>query len=1640
MIRNPKALKAIALFFLVNILVHTFGPALLYAESGPVAPEYVTFASAGYDNMVHPLTGDFNYNAPLFEIPGPSGNYAVNIFYSAGIKPDQDASWVGLGWNINAGAINRYVNGFADDIHKATYTVTDTWQSSTPTDYGIDFPLGTSLSSTGIPSGASLPVNTSNQKYFTNPLDAGTGYMFGSLHGYGLSSEASSLKAYDCYASNDPTKSLVSNPDPEKVMAGSFPAYDIYSVSAQGYGGIIEPVVLEDGSLVRRKITTGANVDKVFLENKTFTQSKQQFRFKGDFSNSFKVTPNNFGIVSNVPSFTAGGNGLGYTYTGPDALVGFNTSNFRLAGSQHVEYFTNSEIVSGTAKSTGFINYQGLADGSRNNLSYSIEGGQTRAYDVSKQTGGFSITSSDGQTYHYALPVYTYNNYKESTSSGKTFGRTKRSITNYQAHAYTWLLTSITGPDFVDRNNNGYADELDFGSWVNFSYGKWADNYIFRSPYTGTSTDVDGSQTYSFGRKELYYLDAIYTRSHTALFAKNWSRYDGKSTTDTINGGGSSTSVSSLKLDAVYLYENDGLKSALALTKAWNTIQAVKALYSNSIIDYNDLSNLSSSYSSTNNSKIKKVSFTYDYSLCDKTPNSFDTGTPSTKLGKLSLKQIDYAGRNNVQEMPPLVFTYDLVSPQTSSSTNILLTTISGRNAQIDILNNASGFITGDMVKFTSGGTIYYATLVKAIPSTTKYEVIFLGPIYPSSGGGTLNGTLTQTKNPPYTNNAAGNTDFYDIWGYFKSDFRGTAASQNNTRMATSISASGMDAWSLRRVKTQAGALLDVTYEADSYTSSEVGRGIVFNMSDLVGYKGRDSVYYYSSNYNLADANGSEYKLYFADPDTANVLNYFTVGEKIKLATFAAYQNPSGSGSFAQYGEATENAPVILAKGWESGRGNYLRIKFYGNPPAEPSHETNNLFRYGYHGSAHTVEAAYASYKMLHYGSIIIVENNPLRYGGGLRVKATKVSENANDFFENRYEYSVPVTGITSGSTAFEPTGYDGLKFNYSIKLSNSSNPIYSYTNFATEYQKYYDRYLHKAASLMNIARELPVPNVLYEFVTVREYGNNKLGPKHNRYQYQVFRDDMVQYEVLHSNTTGTGNLIATVKYTDYTARLGSLLSLTTLDKYDRIISEISYTYDDGTNIPNNQGVLEQVFNEQRVFNQGTGSEHHKALMSVKSKYPSVLLSATTKESLKGTTETNTSKAFDFYSGQVTEASFTDIYNNTFKTKSIPAYTKYSSMGLRVHTNTNKHMISSAAGMYTFRINAGTGAVIDTFYCKIQTWSNSWTRRSFNSVGSYYSDATSSGIWRPYESWSWNSPNLKNNGAYNNFIDYNFAGSQSAGWQMNGNKSKYDPFSRCIEDLGSSCCGNSNYLSAKYGYDLSLPLIDNSNSKFSEITFSGAEDLNTDTTYGSLSYFGGEVGKGTGAQDATIAHTGTYSLRVNQGENGFIYKTLIDTNNIERGKDYRANVWIYDNGNTTAKLYYEIQNTSGSVVSGSPSGFINLATATTIVKAGKWKLLSLAINIPGSVSTGNLLVIGCKNDVSGAPSAYFDDLRFYPLDYPVICNVYDVKTKQLTHTFDKDHFYMRYAYDEAGRVIGTYKETINGEITLNESKINYPNN
>ena len=112
-IRKSKSAKIISLSLLCSFACQMVAPLQSYAlTSGPAQPETEGFMPVDATNMVSPFTGDFSYNIPLMEI----GGYPINLGYQSGVTMEQEATWTGLGWNVNIGSITRQMRGVPDEF------------------------------------------------------------------------------------------------------------------------------------------------------------------------------------------------------------------------------------------------------------------------------------------------------------------------------------------------------------------------------------------------------------------------------------------------------------------------------------------------------------------------------------------------------------------------------------------------------------------------------------------------------------------------------------------------------------------------------------------------------------------------------------------------------------------------------------------------------------------------------------------------------------------------------------------------------------------------------------------------------------------------------------------------------------------------------------------------------------------------------------------------------------------------------------------------------------------------------------------------------------------------------------------------------------------------------------------------------------------------------------------------------------------------------------------------------------------------------------------------------------------------------------------------------------------------------------
>lgn len=144
-IRRSRYTKAFMAFVGVNMLSQIVLPtAAMALTSGASSPEFSSFEPVATTNMVNDFTGDFTYNLPVLSVPGPDGGgYSMSLSYHSGASPEEEASWVGFGWTLNPGAINRNKRGYADDFNDVDVIkynkVKPNWTSGSSFNFNMEY-------------------------------------------------------------------------------------------------------------------------------------------------------------------------------------------------------------------------------------------------------------------------------------------------------------------------------------------------------------------------------------------------------------------------------------------------------------------------------------------------------------------------------------------------------------------------------------------------------------------------------------------------------------------------------------------------------------------------------------------------------------------------------------------------------------------------------------------------------------------------------------------------------------------------------------------------------------------------------------------------------------------------------------------------------------------------------------------------------------------------------------------------------------------------------------------------------------------------------------------------------------------------------------------------------------------------------------------------------------------------------------------------------------------------------------------------------------------------------------------------------------------------------------------------------------
>lgn len=1393
---------------LAVLLLFTANPAF---AQGPVQPEAMQFEPVDVTDVVNLATGDFVYTIPIMSVPGPEGDYPVVLSYHSGVGPNQPATWIGLGWTLNPGAVNRTLSGYPDD-YKGDKIKT-VYQASSQSSYALNLgagwgPIGVNMSyshhSGMVGVNGMLNVSRSfgdsgfgiggSASFGTGGFSANSNLSGSRLSGSGgaLTSGALSVGTSGVGLSGGATNGRISagasagrNGISSNLNINSVGA----SLSSSGLGGNFSVAGMGFSSV------TTAGSGNIEAQSRGITiplpgdfwvslgYSRWKWRLNEEHSeNSYGVlyqvdnpsstTKNERHATENelFPSYDAyqvsaqGMSGsfipvLDHAYVLIDELAndkkGKLDRDWDPSPSQNYDFGSNYDDFG-----FRFLDDTGLNFTNKDALHYGFGYDQfsTTEYSSKKiepyiasngKIIGFKMTSIDGMIYEFKQPVYNIYQYTESKINDGGTNLTSWNSLNGD-FATSWLLTEIKGPDYVDRDSDGQADNGDWGYWVSFEYD-FLDMNIWRTPYTGhTQGSTEDQEQFTFGIREVYYLSSIETQTHKAVFE----------TANSANGNNANVSLTS------YDFEQD-----LANTSTTHTFQF-----------FGDLEWIEEKAAGTTD---VIFSVTDNFTFPGNEPPA-GAGCPGYIFRQFTADGA--SGTNNVD------FSYDPSTGFTSvtvSSTTCTELTYTDSDAEVPIAD----FIETTISTHQKLDAVKLYNKSDLVNEITKSEFTYDYSLRNNSPGAS-NGALTLKEvhrfgqsgafaSPPYRfsyahNQANGdglnpnyNVEGYDFWGSYKDLPLNPTGDIDRNTIQEQGEADLTAAWSLTRIETPTGSEVDIEYESDDF----------FRIND--SYFFTDAKVF---TINTVSSSGSTLHL---TSISSGELDGFYAGVILEKHEYS--YTHAGGGSTAP-GEEGGGSGIVE---------NITDYNEIGEFLIEVVNETSNTVQINASPTFKTSDANNTySYTFLAVPTKI--------FGGGSRVKSVTTT-NGNEELRTLYLYKNGLA--SSGVTASLPADY--VELDASTILTGYSDLEERYKSIFLDHHSSYGR---------------PSPGVIYSKVQVMNVDENN-EPVSGFSEYEFYTSSDYPYLPNNSNTH--------FYIYDYSGIYGKPKSITYFEQYEEDgsdkfrplkRSETLYTFSDqledkakiylsesttNTDDARLLGITQHkhiskiektagVFREKKiertfynVFNTGQVEQEY---------FYSTSGSGTPNRELRSKTKTI---GYDSQSGiPIVSVSQLSTNSEVAIAKTTPAWWKYSGMK-------DKNMLSQTFESRTYRtslsIDNDANLLAYTFpdsevkQAEITTWSNSWPGQTDpvwrkNDTYMYVTDQT-------YQAF----PTADLTSTSNSYPDV----TSTFPWQKTSNIVSYDQYGHATETVNE----DGTYQTVKYNSGNTLVLAVASNARSSEVAY-----------------------------------------------------------------------------------------------------------------------------------------------------------------------------------------------------------------------------
>ncbi|MDD7886034.1 hypothetical protein [Flavivirga sp. 57AJ16] len=1644
-------LKPITIFGFIIILIISSIATKLYAQ-GPNAPEAASFEPIDATDMVNLSTGDFTYVLPIINVPSPEGGYPLALAYHAGIAMDQEASWTGLGWNLNAGAINRSVNGYPDDYNnvllteyfydegdeESIYSLSLGYSAYGAASVGLGFSWGSNRSLGGYVSvGYGFDLGGDNK--LGGSIKAGTdgvGVNLGLTTSGGLSvgvgaSTNGGLGGSIGFDNNGTGFSVSSNGSVNISIAQESGKDNTVSLgitlSSNGIG-IDAGVTNKTGNDVDGGLGGGLNLqfeNTVNMGNYTTKTSGWQVPLSvptpiGVFSLSFGKQKFRYYLGKKDKNIV---NGPIYFYEGTSNQYIYTLTAFHSSTGQILYRKTFDSLAEATAEANSIP----FCQSGNPDANCSIDETEKKEafmdiYEVPLDANDFSIKSKMDID-NAIFPSYDNYNIQAQGLSGSMSSR---------------LFENGNLFGLANKENNlGYelrysldGSTTDFPNYVQFDSKPYfyLDNEI--STYLGVN---EASFNYNTANSDIlsYYNNGVELtakpRRKNATYVDYFTNEDISANYNSIKSNGyllpeigyDALLNSNIPEDAIGAFKITSLDGKTyhyslpvynheTVTRTFGTI-AARPNESQSYFEKRQLEPYAThwlltaitgpDFFDTNNNGVADKG-DYGYWV------AFEYGKWSDAFAWKSPYAEDYFIDQNNSDIKTWIRgrkqVYYLDKVKTRTHTALFIK--SPRNDALSSQWNYKSVVHLDDEDQTSSA--YQARFTIPEQEPLKLDKIILVK--------EEDDTLDRTY-------SASNENHIDIL-YNNSSKPLEEAWYNLKDNVLDISDN------INSILPKALKVVDFQYD----NSLVVGRprtnlpsygSLTLKSVHFKGKQGEELIPSYSFGYNNTsytynkdDKDGFGY---YINDNSLWSLNEITTpqGGKIQIN----YENnkfKSVVGHTIIFKENDENFEASIYgsdnksysfKNLSNMDYNFLigqRVDISFNRFICDGQQYVRLLTYSGKG---TVTQQLGTQEYLVTADAAYSVSGPIFNCVDLSPKYHKNVLEITAPVDKTYVYNnggVRVSSLvtTDGTTSNTYT----TKYNYG---ENGDGIGYiSYLPFAPELQKE-----------LPYSAELPPPRVMYEYVSMEALGADNQSEGKIQYKFKVLKEkeandikfgDLYEIDVTtqeHTNNTANKDVVVssyTVK--DNLAALGQLLEVSTFNNEDHLLSKIENTYYSPTDqTPNQVGVTKEAYQTYKIVDYTDNTSQKDRWLvnsSARIKYPNLLKHST--EYKGGFEFTSEFGELDGITGRANEILSVASDGTEIKSKSVPAYHKYPDMGSKVDDVDNENMLSQNTANYTFIKDPVSGNWKETGV-EISTWNNNWSYRS-NSGSETLETDNDAKVWRRHKEYVWEG-DLNDDGTLKNFSDnFNWAStSQSSEWKEVSEITKYSRYSSPLEfkDI------NDNRASTKMG-DKDSKVLATGNSWYGEMYYSGAEYKS-----GGI-YLENEI-KGAVYQSSEKWHTGKYSVKLNTGnEFGVVLKA-----NEHRAERYKISVWVHKDNYFNAQI--KIGSGSSTVLNGE------------VTPAGDWVLMNHYMTL--SASEQNVVL------TSGGGNVYFDDFRIHPMQSSMTTYVYN-EWDELTFITDANNLSVCFVYDSQGRLTETYSEIIDvpGVITggfkkTSENIYNYKN-